>query len=130
MLLLAYDISVGQPSAATQQAKDHYPYTILHNITSFFHNFPSTTNNLQYQKPDTATVKERETKDPFLKRILIVDDEPDVDLTFKVGLEEYIIRIMKEEDLKMHTYIDPKVALSKFKPHFYDLLLTDISCLV
>jgi hypothetical protein len=89
-LLLAYDISVGQPSAAPQQAKDHYPYTILHNITSFFHNFPSTTNNLQYQKPDTATVKERETKDPFLKRILIVDDEPDVDLTFKVGLEEYI----------------------------------------
>jgi hypothetical protein len=30
-----------------------------------------------------------ETKDPFLKRILIVDDEPDVTLTFDVGLEGY-----------------------------------------
>ena len=26
----------------------------------------------------------------------------------------------------MHTYNDPEVALSKFKPTFYDLLLTDI----
>ena len=26
----------------------------------------------------------------------------------------------------MHAYNDPEVALSKFKPNFYDLLLTDI----
>jgi hypothetical protein len=27
--------------------------------------------------------------DPFLKRILIVDDDPDITLTFKVGLDGY-----------------------------------------
>jgi hypothetical protein len=44
---------------------------------------------MQDQKPDTITVKERDTKDPLLKRILVVDDEPDVALTFKVGLQSY-----------------------------------------
>ena len=47
--------------------------------------------SLQDQRQDTGPVKEKqkETKDPFLKRILVVDDEPDVTLTFKVGLETY-----------------------------------------
>ena len=100
ILLSADDISEGQSSSAAtapQQAKDYYPYIILHKITSsFFHYSSSSTTNtnnqsyLQGQKSDTATVKEIETKDPFLKRILVVDDEPDLTLTFKVGLEEYI----------------------------------------
>ena len=65
---------------------------------------------MQYQKPDTATVKKRETKDPFLKRILVVDDEPDVTLTFKAGLEGYHYGIMMitviKQDLKYaHTII-------------------------
>ena len=79
--IIANDLSGGQASAASQQAKDHYPYTILHKITSFLHYFssPPTTDNqsyLQGKKPDTATVKEKqeEIKVPFLKRILVVDD--------------------------------------------------------
>ena len=94
-MLLADDINAGQASAAPQQAKDYYPYIILHKITSFFHYFSSFSdmNNqpyLQDQKLVTAIVKEKgRIKEPFLKRILIVDDEPDVTLTFKVGLEGY-----------------------------------------
>ena len=68
----------------------------MHKITSSFHHsytFTSNANNhqsyVQDQKLDTATIKERETKDPFLTRILIVDDEPDVTLTLKLGLEVY-----------------------------------------
>src|ERR687883_101699 len=84
ILLSADDMSEGQSSssssaAASQQAKDYYPYSILHKITSsFFHYSYSSTNTnnqsyLQGQKSDTTTLKEIETKDPFLKRILVVD---------------------------------------------------------
>jgi CheY-like chemotaxis protein len=68
-------------------------------------------------------IKEKE-KDPLLKRILIVDDEPDVTLTFKVGLEGY--QDNERRRFEVYTYNDPEIALSEFKPHFYDLLLTDI----
>jgi CheY-like chemotaxis protein len=105
----------------------------LHKITSFLHYFssPSTTNNqsyLQDQKQDTATVKEKqeEIKDPFLKRILIVDDEPDVALTFKVGLEGYYYQDNEKRRFEVYTYNDPLQALSEFKPHFYDLMLVDV----
>jgi CheY-like chemotaxis protein len=133
---LAYDMLAGQ-SSTPRHIKDYYPYSILHKITSssFHHSYTSTTNAnnhhqsyVQDQKPDTATIKERETKDPFLTRILIVDDEPDVTLTFKVGLEVYYYYHDDERRrrFEVYSYNDPEVALSKFKPNFYDLLLTDI----
>ena len=104
----------------------------MHKITSFFHYFSSSTNTndqpyLQDQKQDTETIKERETKDPLLKRILIVDDEPDVTLTFGIGLEGYYYQDNeRRRRFEVYSYNDPEVALSKFKPNFYDLLLTDI----
>ena len=52
------------------------------------------------------------------KKILIVDDEPDVTGTFKVGLEE--------SGFKVETFNDPEMALSNFKPGKYDILLLDI----
>src|ERR671930_1884509 len=54
------------------------------------------------------------------KRILIVDDDPDINLAFKVGLED-------DGSFDVYTYTDPLEALSNFKPHFYDLLLLDIN---
>jgi CheY-like chemotaxis protein len=74
-------------------------------------------------------------KDPFLKRIIVVDDDPDITLTFKAGLEEYYDDNNDNNDnnnktrFEVHTYNDPLLALSQFKPHFYDLLLTDINML-
>ena len=62
-------------------------------------------------------------KDPLLKRILIVDDDPDITLTFKVGLDGYYYN---KRLFEVYTYSNPVLALSEFKPHFYDLLLTDI----
>jgi CheY-like chemotaxis protein len=118
-------------SSTPRRIKDYYPYSILHKITSFHHSYTSASNAnnhqsyVQDQKPDTATVKERETKDPFLRRILIVDDEPDVTLTLKVGLEVYHYHD-NERRFEVYSYNAPEVALSKFKPNFYDLLLTDI----
>jgi CheY-like chemotaxis protein len=73
----------------------------------------------------TTTVDTKQEK-PFLKRILVVDDDPDLTLTFKVGLEEYYEDINDKIIFEVYTYNDPLLALSQFKPHFYDLLLTDI----
>ncbi|MDQ3840484.1 MAG: response regulator [Thermoproteota archaeon] len=52
------------------------------------------------------------------RRILIVDDEPDVTGTFKLGLEE--------NGFNVETFNDPEIALSNFKPGKYDLMLLDI----
>jgi DNA-binding response OmpR family regulator len=54
------------------------------------------------------------------KRILIVDDDPDITLAFKMGLEDY-------RSFDVYAYTDPLEALSNFRPHFYDLLLVDIN---
>jgi hypothetical protein len=95
------------------QIKNHSYYPILENeISSFYHSYsnngdrlhdqhyqssssPSLTdpNNLQNQVPNLDTIIEPETKEPpkslFIKRILVVDDESDITLTFKAGLDGY-----------------------------------------
>jgi CheY-like chemotaxis protein len=71
-------------------------------------------------------VKEQAELSSIAKRILILDDDPDITLTFKSGLEAE-----NEKNHKMHfevnTYNDPLIALSEFKPHFYDLSLVDFN---
>ena len=52
------------------------------------------------------------------KKILIVDDEPDITLTLRKGLEL--------SGYDVHSFNDPLVALSNYKPDFYDLLVIDI----
>ncbi|MFL6398031.1 MAG: PleD family two-component system response regulator [Nitrososphaeraceae archaeon] len=79
-------------------------------------------NNTSYNNITAETIKEKE-KDPFLKRILIIDDDPDITLTFKVGLDGYYY---DKRRFAVYTYNNPVTALSEFKPNFYDLLLTDI----
>ena len=63
---------------------------------------------------------------PKSKRVLIVDDDPDITLTFKKGLEA---ENEKSSNLffEVSTYNDPINALSEFKPNLYDLLLIDIN---
>jgi CheY-like chemotaxis protein len=52
-------------------------------------------------------------------RILIVDDEPDMTLLFRMALEA-------DGLYDVYTFNDPMVALSNFKAGFYDLVLLDI----
>jgi CheY-like chemotaxis protein len=61
----------------------------------------------------------------FWKRILIVDDEADVTITFKAVIEESNNNDVNKK-IEVYTSNNPVVALSEFKPNFYDLLLTDI----
>ena len=55
----------------------------------------------------------------MIKRILIVDDEPDINLLFKMILEE-------NSEFMVHSFTDPLLALKNFKPNLYDLILVDI----
>ncbi len=58
---------------------------------------------------------------PFTKRILIVDDDPDITFTFKKAFEEANRISGNKSSFHVNTYNDPIVALSEFKPDFYDL---------
>ena len=64
---------------------------------------------------------------PFTKRILIVDDDPDITFTFKKAFEEAYRISGNKISFHISTYNDPLVALSEFKTDFYDLLLIDIN---
>ncbi len=52
------------------------------------------------------------------RRILAVDDDPDITLTVKMGLEDSGL-------FQVDTFNDPELALSSFKPGLYDLVLLD-----
>ena len=51
-------------------------------------------------------------------RVLVVDDEPDINLTFKTGLEA--------NGFIVDAFSDPVLALSNYKSGVYDLLLLDV----
>jgi two-component system, OmpR family, response regulator ChvI len=49
------------------------------------------------------------------RRILIVDDEPDNVRIFTIAL--------RDVGFEVDAFVDPQVALSEFKPNYYDLLI-------
>ena len=52
-------------------------------------------------------------------RVLIVDDEPDITLVMKLGLER--------EGFEVQTFNDPMKALKGFESGMYDLVILDIN---
>jgi len=56
----------------------------------------------------------------FWKRILIVDDDADLTLTFKEAIEESNNTNDVNKRIEVYTSNDPIVALSQFKTHFYE----------
>jgi two-component system catabolic regulation response regulator CreB/two-component system response regulator ChvI len=54
-----------------------------------------------------------------VRKILIVDDDPDITDTFSVGLEDTGL-------FEVETYNDSVEALSNFKPYLFDFILLDI----
>ena len=53
------------------------------------------------------------------RRIMVVDDEPDLTLLCSLALEY--------NGFKVDTFNDPQRALSNYKPSFYDLVILDIT---
>jgi hypothetical protein len=111
------------------QIKNHSYYPILDNGINLFHHLyndngsghqlhhylsessPSYTdpNQIQNQGARLDTIIEMETKvtlkPPFIKRVLLVDDDPDITLTFKAGLEGHFFNDMRR--FEVYTYNDP-----------------------
>jgi CheY-like chemotaxis protein len=60
------------------------------------------------------------TSQPFpeKKKILVVNDEPDVTTMLKMTLERVGLRV--------DTFNDPVLALKSYKPHLYDLVILDV----
>ncbi len=52
------------------------------------------------------------------KRIMVVDDEPDLTLFYSMSLEYH--------GFEVEAFNNPKKALSNFKPDYYDLVVLDI----
>jgi DNA-binding response OmpR family regulator len=53
-----------------------------------------------------------------MTRILVVDDEPDINML--------LMLILEASGYKVDVYADPILALSNFKPNYYDLVILDI----
>jgi CheY-like chemotaxis protein len=84
--------------------------------SSLGHNNPSFTDRII---SNTATAAKSSTSvDTSNKRILIVDDEVDITLFFKITLEQ--------AGFIVDTYNDPLRSLSNYRAGKYDLLLLDI----
>src|SRR5215510_8954898 len=52
------------------------------------------------------------------KRILIIDDEADINTALR--------EILESNGFTVDSFDNPRYALENFKPHFYDLLILDI----
>ena len=52
------------------------------------------------------------------KKILLIDDEPDVTYT--------ITKILEDNEFKVDSFNDPILALNYYKVNFYDLVILDI----
>jgi DNA-binding response OmpR family regulator len=78
----------------------------------------------QKQEEYKTIIKEQQR---FWKRILIVDDDADLTTTFKAIIEESNNINDVNRGIQVYTSNNPVVALSEFKPNFYDLLLVDIN---
>ena len=82
----------------------------------------------QNKQDEEQKLEREEELLPSAKRILIVDKDPDTTFTFKRAFEEAnrISGAGSKISFHVNTYNDPLVALSEFKPNFYDLMLIDI----
>jgi len=73
-------------------------------------------------KPDTInSISTPLSSEPLqYKRILVVDDNPDIVFTLRVGLES-------DPTIQVYSFDNPVTALVEFEPNFYDLLLIDVN---
>jgi DNA-binding response OmpR family regulator len=72
----------------------------------------------------TVVIKDEQR---FWKRILIVDDDADLTMTFRAVIEDSNNDVDVNKRIEVYTSNDPVASLSEFKPNFYDLLLVDIN---
>jgi CheY-like chemotaxis protein len=82
------------------------------------------THSLKDPLYQTVVIK---NKQRYWKRILIVDDDADLTMTFKEVIEDSNNITDVNKRIEVYTSNDPLIVLLEFKPNFYDLLLVDIN---
>jgi CheY-like chemotaxis protein len=73
-----------------------------------------------------GTIRDYSSKIKKTKTILIVDDDKDITMAAKNSLEMENNHSANNAFFQVYTYNFPILALSEFKPNFYDLLLVDV----
>jgi DNA-binding response OmpR family regulator len=94
-------------------------YKISENNKIIDSHYYTISNHFTLENKNTTQAASRINLSSSGARILIVDDDPDITLSFSIGLED--------GGFEVYTYNDPLDALLNFKPSFYDLLLVDIN---
>ena len=90
----------------------HYLYkSSSHSLTDPNHQLQNNGSHL-----DTIIETEIIEQPPFIKRILLVDDDADVTLTFKAGLDGRYYGDRKRFDV--YTYNNPILVVKEFNPWF------------
>ena len=120
-------MDMSDPSITTSGGYHHYRYNKSKKIFGLGSHDPKyydqiiTKLNLQarerYERSllqDQTRVRSRNKK----KRILLVDDEPDICMVYQMVLED--------AGYECISYTDSVKALQEFRPYFYDLILLDI----
>lgn len=114
------------------QGENYYSYAIFDKSISFYyscyancdpshHNSSHSLENRGTNTATTSTIDGSMKEGPitFLKRILIVDDDPDITLALSTVLED--------NGYTVYVFNDPTDALSNFKQFgMYDLLIIDV----
>jgi CheY-like chemotaxis protein len=109
---------------------DYYPYengnndsnnaeNIIQLLTTDVIGQKEKNNNNNNKEKDKSSSNQITSSSSILARILIVDDEPDVNLLLKMVLEGV-------NGFKVDSFIDPESALQYFKSGLYDLAILDI----
>ena len=108
-----YNLCSNRPRS--NAVNNHYEETIMKLHLQYA---TATTQTHDHSNKDGENHRQTEIDRNTKKRILIVDDEPDINITFKIVLED--------SGFKVDSFTAPLLALENFKPRMYDLVLIDI----
>jgi PleD family two-component response regulator len=98
---------------------DNYYTSVQRFTTDGYYRKEGKNNNNNNNKKNKSS--NQITSSSILARILIVDDEPDVNLLLKMILE-------RVNGFKVDSFTDPESALQYFKSGLYDLAILDKKC--
>ena len=130
-MMVVFYMDMNNPS--TRASRDYYHYRYSYNKSKRIFGFDLGSHDAKYDNQiitklnlqareryersllqDQTRVRSRNKK----KRILLVDDEPDICMVYQMVLED--------AGYECISYTDSVKALQEFRPYFYDLILLDI----
>jgi CheY-like chemotaxis protein len=125
--MVVFRMNANDPNTMTSSSHYHYSYYESKRISGFGPHKPKyydqiiTKLNLQaIEQQHECTILQNQTASSRnkKKRVLLVDDEPDICMVYQIVLED--------AGFECVSYTDSVKALQEFRPAYYDLILLDI----